>query len=118
MRTVQHVIVGLVLCIAAACGGGNSSPSPTSPTPTPAPAVLPEPVAEPHVTISEVGVRRDVIVGRIVFGTIRNTGNVEIGIPTDSYCSGCAKITARFYASNGTLLEQHPLRSPSLGLHL
>ena len=31
MRTIQHVIVGLVLCIAAACGGGNSSP--TAPTP-------------------------------------------------------------------------------------
>ena len=118
MRTIQYVIVGLALCIAAACSGGNSSPSPTSPTPTAAPAVLPEPVAAPHVTISDLGVRRDVFVGRIVFGTIRNTGNVEIGIPTSSYCDGCADITARFYASNGTLLEQSSLRTPSLGLHL
>ena len=115
---VQYVIVGLALCIAAACSGGNTSPSPTSPTPTAAPAVLPEPVAAPHVTISDLGVRRGVFVGRIVFGTIRNTGNVEIGIPTSSYCDGCADITARFYASNGTLLEQSSLRTPSLGLHL
>ena len=33
VRTIQHVIVGLALCTAAACGGGNSSP--TSPTPPP-----------------------------------------------------------------------------------
>ena len=52
-----------------------------------------------------------------MFGTIRNTGNVEIGIPTSSYCDGCADITARFYASNGTLLEQSSLRTPRLGLH-
>ena len=88
---VQYVIVGLALCIAAACSGGNSSPSPTSPTPTTAPA------AAPAVTISDLGVRRDFFVGRIVFGTIRNTGNVELEID---------EITGRFYASNGTLLEQ------------
>ena len=31
VRAIQHGIVGLALCITAACGGGNSSP--TSPTP-------------------------------------------------------------------------------------
>ena len=32
MRTIQHGIVGLALCITAACGGSSSSP--TSPTPS------------------------------------------------------------------------------------
>ena len=40
---IQHIIVGLALCITAACGGGNSSPTaptPTTPTPPPAPQIV------------------------------------------------------------------------------
>ena len=40
---IQHIIVGLALCITAACGDGNSSPTaptPTTPTPPPAPQIV------------------------------------------------------------------------------
>ena len=42
---IQHIIVGLALCITAACGGGSSSPTaptpaPTTPTPPPAPQIV------------------------------------------------------------------------------
>ena len=47
---IQHTIVGLALCITAACGGGSSSPTaptpvpttpvPTTPTPPPAPQIV------------------------------------------------------------------------------
>ena len=39
----KHIIVGLALCITAACGDGNSSPTaptPTTPTPPPAPQIV------------------------------------------------------------------------------
>ena len=35
---IQHIIVGLALCITAACGGGSSSPTAPTPAPTPPPA--------------------------------------------------------------------------------
>ena len=47
---IQHIIVGLALCITAACGDGSSSPTaptpvpttpaPTTPTPPPAPQIV------------------------------------------------------------------------------
>ena len=40
---IQHITVGLALCITAACGDGNSSPTaptPTTPTPPPAPQIV------------------------------------------------------------------------------
>ena len=37
---IQHIIVGLALCITAACGGGNSSPTAPTPTPPPAPQIV------------------------------------------------------------------------------
>ena len=39
---IQHIIVGLALCITAACGGGNSSPT----APTPPPAATPPPAPQ------------------------------------------------------------------------
>ena len=35
---IQHIIVGLALCITAACGGGSSSPTAPTPAPTTPPA--------------------------------------------------------------------------------
>ena len=100
MRTIQHVIVGLVLCIAAACGGGNSSPTAPTPPPTAPPPPQPAPRADIRSTGSSAWGH---CLPNLGLGT-RDEGACFLDGSIENIGNGCARgttVIARLYGVDG-----------------
>ena len=74
---IQHIIVGLALCVTAACGGGNSSP--TAPTPPAAPQIV-QVAGLWGYTATLTGVTGGGCVGQLVLSLIdtTDTGTMQV----------------------------------------